>query len=257
MLDDIKKHNNSYNSWTALIIKQIYLIKAELLTLRMEWKWSLIIVLISPLSILFLLYLLTNNDNEYMIYIITGNVVMTLVTGTMLTLGQELGILKEVRGFDYYAVLSLRKINIIFAYLLRATILTIPSICILIIVGKCILNIPIIVHYSLFIIIVLSGLSLAGVGAAIGIYSSSANHASIVTQVVQPIIVYCAPVFLPLNSMPKFIQIASAFIPTTYIANAIRCSFHGCLDTKNIICICFFCIVSVFLVEKKIDWRQK
>lgn len=46
-----------------------------------------------------------------MIYALTGNMVMSMVTGTMLSLGQTLGVLKEFRGFDYYSVLPIKKIN--------------------------------------------------------------------------------------------------------------------------------------------------
>ena len=68
---------------TNMIQKQMYLCFAELLSLRLNWVWSLIIVLISPLSILFLLYMLVGDNEDMIIYIVTGNMVMSLVTGTI------------------------------------------------------------------------------------------------------------------------------------------------------------------------------
>ncbi len=182
---------------------------------------------------------------------------MSLVTGTMLTLGQELGLLKDVRGFDYYASLPLYKVQLIMAYLIRATIITIPSIVMLIAVGKIAFNVQIVIHISLFVIVFLSGMSLAGLGAFIGIYSRNSSHASTITQILQPIIIYCAPVFVPMQNMPKVMQVISWFIPTTYVASALRSSFNGIFDWFNIFMLIAFCVISVYLVEFKIDWRQK
>lgn len=239
-------------------VTQWFLIKSELLMLRVNWQWSLFIVLVAPLSVLLFLYLLLGRaDSSYMTYALSGNIIMSLVTGTMLTLGQELGFLKDVRGFDYYASLPLYKIQLITAYLIRATIITIPSIMILIAIGKIAFNVQIVIHISLFVIVFLSGMSLAGLGAFIGIYSRNSSHASTITQILQPIIIYCAPVFIPSQNMPKVMQVISWFIPTTYVASALRNSFNGIFDWFNIAILIAFCVISVYLVEFKIDWRQK
>lgn len=247
-----------FSTIKEFIIKQWFLIKAEMLSLRINWQWSLFIVLVAPLSMLYFLYLLIGrSEPEYMTYVVSGNVIMSLVTGTMLTLGQELGFLKDVRGFDYYASLPLYKFQLIMAYLIRATIITLPSILILILVGKVAFDVQIVIHFSLFIIVVLSGMSLAGLGACIGIYSRNSSQASTITQVLQPLIVYCAPVFVPLESMPRFMRVISMFIPTTYVASALRNSFSGIFDWKNITILVIFCVLSIYLVEFRIDWRQK
>lgn len=256
---NIKSKQKSLRHFTVptWIIKQFYLIKAELLSLRLNWQWSLLIVLVSPLSMLLFLYFLMDGNSEYMFYVISGNIVMSLVTGTMLTLGQELGFLKDIRGFDYYAALPLKKTNLIIAYLVRATITAIPSIIVLIIVGKLLFKINIAIHFSFPIIVILSGFSLSGLGSLIGIYSRNSGQANILTQILQPIIVYCAPVFTPAEKMPNMIRIVSHFIPTTYVAKALRSSFVGVFDWTDILMLVAFCAISVILVEFKIDWRQK
>lgn len=258
MKNRLSNQLNLYSAIKELIIKQWFLIKAEMLSLRINWQWSLFIVLVAPLSMLYFLYLLVGRTTpEYMTYVVSGNVIMSLVTGTMLTLGQELGFLKDVRGFDYYASLPLYKFQLITAYLVRATIITLPSILILIIIGKAVFDVQIAIHFSLFIIVFLSGMSLAGLGACIGIYSRNSSQASTITQILQPLIVYCAPVFVPLESMPRFMRVISMFIPTTYVASALRNSFIGVFDWQNIIVLVAFCGLSMYLVEYKIDWRQK
>ena len=113
---EINKSSQNKSGIKDYLTKQFYLIKSELLTLRLSWKWSLLIVLVSPISVLIFLYLLVGMKNpDYMNYVISGNIIMSLVTGTMLTLGQELGVLKQIRGFDYYASLPIKKIQLITA----------------------------------------------------------------------------------------------------------------------------------------------
>lgn len=246
------------SSVQSFLRKQFYLIKAELLSLRLSWQWSLLIVLVAPLSMLMFLYLLVGQHNPaYMTYAITGNIIMSLVTGTMLTLGQELGLLKQIRGFDYYASLPLHKLQLIIAYLVRATVTTLPSILILIGVGGLLFKVELSIHWSLFLIVLLAGMSLSGLGVIIGVYSRNASQASTITQVLQPLIVYCAPVFIPVESMPTILRAISYFIPTSYVANAVRASLNGLVDGKSILILLAFCIVSIYLVEFKIDWRQK
>ncbi|MED9903356.1 MAG: ABC transporter permease [Lachnospiraceae bacterium] len=257
MIEELCQNNRVNESVKSSVQKQMYLIKAELLSLRLNWQWSLLIVLVSPLSVLFFLYLLMGENVAYMPYIVTGNIVMSLVTGTMLTLGQELGLLKQICGFEYYAVLPIKKIYLIVAYLVRATLTTIPSILILMFVGKYILKLPIRFHVSFIVIVLLSGISLSALGAFIGMYSKDSEQASIFTQVIQPVIVYCAPVFMPLEQMPQSIKYISYLIPTTHVANALRASLGGQFDWVSIGILVIFSIISIILVEFKMDWRQK
>lgn len=251
-LNDFNGKNNKFST----LIKQMYLIRAELLTLRLDWKWSFLVVLLNPLGMLFFLYFIFQKNGDYQLYIITGNMVMSLVTGTMLTLGQELGLLKQIRGFDYYATLPIRKIFLITAFITRSTLTTIPSMLILLLAGRFLLNINIIFHPSLIIVLLLSGYSLSALGGFIGLYSRDVNQASMMTQIIQPIIVYVAPVFIPIEYMPKTINLISYIIPTKYVAQALRASCIGVFDYKSIIILLLFCIVSVILIEFKMDWRN-
>lgn len=258
-MEETRKDNLNIEktSFKSALIKQFYLIKAELLSLRLEWKWALIIVLATPLSMLFLMSFFFKDNREYLVYAITGNLVMSLVTGTMLTLGQELGILKDIRGFDYYAALPVRKINLIIAYLLRATLTTLPSMLVIIIVSRFFLHIDVKLHISLLIVAVLSGLSLSAVGAFIGIYSKNASQASILTQVLQPLVVYFAPVFIPMESLPPVLRYIAYIIPTKYVAEALRAGTAGYFDWRAIGILFLFSVISIFLIEYRMDWRQK
>ena len=252
-----KNNNNNKNGKLMELYKQFYLIKCELMILRIDWLWTLLIVLITPLTLLLLLYYITGDSSQSSrYYLLTGNMVMSLTTGTMLTLGQELGILKQVRGFDYYITLKVRKIQLIFAYIVRTTILTLPSMFVIFIVGKYFLDIPINIHLSLILVVLFSGLSLSAIGGFIGLYARDASQASIITQVIQPIFVFCAPVFIPVSKMPNFMFYISRFIPTTYVASALRDSCKGIYDIRSILILFMLSLISIILIETKMDWRS-
>ena len=256
IIDTLSIHNQVNKDWKQSLVCIFFLVKAELLNLRLDWKWAILVVLINPLCMLFFLSAIMRENNETLIYIITGSMVMTLVTGTMLSLGQELGALKEIRGLDYYSVLPISKFSIIFALVTRTTIISIPSMLVLLLAGEWIFHVQLNINWSFAIIILFSGYSLSAIGAFIGLYSRDANQASVITQIIQPLVIFLSPVFIMPKDLPLFLNIISMVIPTRYVAEALRNSCQGIFDVKNVLFLMTFCIISILLIEKKLDWRE-
>lgn len=114
-----------------------YLLKTRLFEIRESWVWYLIMVCITPLSFIITLGIyFKGTDTRLLEFIVSGNMVMGMVTGSMLTLGQNLGFEKEYKGFDYYATLPISKSAIIISYVISSTILTLPSTIIIYIIGN-------------------------------------------------------------------------------------------------------------------------
>ena len=259
-LNTIFKNNNtsySYNYPKMTYLKNFYyLLKTSLFVIRQEWVWYILMACITPLSLMFFLGFYFKYDNpDMLLFIITGNMVMSLVTSAMLTLGQDFGRLKQVKGFDYYATLPISKISIIVAFVTRTTLLSLPSVAIIFVIGSVYLNIPFNLHPIILVVIILGGYSLSGIGAIIGIYSKDAQTASLITQIVHPLIVFLAPVLIPEKSLPKIIMYVSYVIPTKYVANAFRYAVQGKISYIDIIILLTISVASVYLVGIKLDWR--
>ena len=243
------------NSLKTSIRNQALLILTELSSIRLDWKYTLLIGLVSPVSFLLLLSLFVKGDNEALTYIVSGNMVLTQVTGTMLSLGQEMGVLKEIRGFDYYSTLPISKMNLVIAHVTKATLLSMPSILMIWFLGNKVFYANITLTFSSIIILLLSGYTLSAIGAVIGTRARDAEQASVITQVVNPILTFCSPVFVPENYLPRWLNTISYLFSTRYVAAALRNSMSGTNDPFPIAMVLFFCLISIFLVNKFMDWR--
>lgn len=258
-LDRLFENNASVvvkKGYKQFFVNLYYLFKTSLFIIREDWLWYLLMICIRPLSIMiFLGFYFQDSSNDIILFIITGNMVMSIVTGTMLTLGQNLGMLKQYKAFDYYATLPVSKIALIIALVTRTTILVLPSMLTIFLIGNFYFGLEMTFHPLILLIIFISGYSLSGIGAIIGIYSRNMQTASLITQIVQPIVVFMAPVMIPENYLPRILKYTSHLMPTTYVARALRGAVVGQIAYFDLVIILIVSVISIYLVGVKLDWR--
>lgn len=237
----------------------LVLLWTQLFTLRIGWFWYLVMMSLQPLTLLlFIRFLLGPSDKSVVLYLITGNIVLSLSLSSMLSLGQDLGWLKDDHAFDYYATLPIPKSALILAIVTRSALFALPSIAIILILGIWFFDISLAPHPLVLIVLLLGSYSLSGLGAIIGFYSPSGRVANLLTQIIQPMIVFLSPVFVPVDRLPRILQFTSNLMPTTYIAQALRDSLLGGVSAStwsSILVITAVTIVSFVFVEKGLDWR--
>lgn len=236
----------------------LYLTWSQLLNIRTGWVWYFLLSSFIPIITLFFLFLILSYQIDIAVYVVTGNIVFAVVLGSLGTLGEQLGWMKQNRFFEHYAVLPVSKLSLITALVIRSTLFSIPPMAAVLIIGKFLFKLPIILHPALILIFILSGFSMSGIGALIGIYSKDANHANIATRVVFPILVFAAPVMVPVTYLPGILQYTSVLMPTTYIANVFRGALSGQTGWSfwlDMLIICLFTFVSLYFVARRFDWR--
>ena len=238
-----------------------YLLWSQIIEMRTGWVWYLLMLSFIPCTTLFFFgFFVKSGQEEMALFIVTGNVIFSLVLGTLNMLGQQLGWMKERQAFDHYATLPISKTALIVAMVTRGTLFSFPAMLTLFVVGKFLFNLPINPHPLLIPVVLLSGYSLAGVGAVIGFYSPNGQIANIATQVVFPVVVFVAPVMVPPQNLPTILRITSKGFPTTYIASAFRATVAGNIGPDvwtDLGVILGFAVVSLYLVAKKFDWRAR
>lgn len=236
----------------------VWLLFGEILTLRLEWFWYLVQVSFGPLAyMMFLWFLLRPEDQNVLAYILSGSLVTSLCTGAMLSLGQHIGWLKDLNAYEYYAALPLSKSSFVFALATRGVVLALPSTVIVLGFGRLVFGLAI--DVAIAPVLLLCAYSLSGLGAVIGFYSPTAEAASMGTQVLSTILVFFAPVFLPLEHLPKILQRTSLVLPTTYAASAVR-SVMGTgrgFPWRDIAVLAACTLVSLVLIPRKLDWRSR
>ncbi len=236
----------------------LYLLWTQILNVRTGWVWYFLLSSFIPILTLFFLFMILGYQIKYAIYIVTGNVVFAVVLGSLNTLAEQMGWMKQSRFFEHYAALPISKISLIIALVTRCTLFSFPAMAGVLLIGKWLFKLPIIIHPMLFVVFVMSGFALSGIGAFIGITSTNSNRANITVRVVFPVLVFAAPVMIPMQNLPVVLRYFSVILPTTYIANAFRAVLAGRFDVNLLIdltVILLFTIVSLYLVARKFDWR--
>jgi len=238
-----------------------FLFLGQAFEIRTRWFWFIFQMTFVPVSFLLFLWLLIGRDDPAaMLYVITGNVTQGIAMSGMLSLGQEIGGMKDAQTFEFFASLPVSKLGFISAMLFRATVFTIPASVLVFVVGSLFFDLSFQFHPLLLLLIPLGGLSLSGLGALVGFYSPNGKVAGLATQVLNPIIVFLAPVFIAREALPPLLDTTSSFIPTTYLAEALRDCVTGTVGPQTYLAILVlggFAIVSLWLVAAKVDWRAR
>jgi len=246
--------------WAAVrkfVVDTWFVFVSQALAFRHMWFWSVVMVTFIPLCTMGFLLLFGKPSPERITYILTGSITYAVSSQAGLSLGQWIGGLKMRRVFDYYASLPISKLSFIYGLNLNALLLCVPSSLLLVVISVLGFHHPVRDPLLFLVAFVLGGFSLAGVGAMIGFYSRSGQIASNVTQIVDPILVFFAPVYMPEEALPLVLRYTSWFMPTRHVARLLRSSFGGATggEWQSIAILVGFIIISVLLVHHGLDWR--
>ncbi|MEW6398094.1 MAG: hypothetical protein AB1503_02860 [Bacillota bacterium] len=158
---------------------------------------------------------------DRLLCVITGSVAQGLCTAAMLSPGQDIGMMKDARTFEYYASLPISKLNFILALATRAMILALPSSLMLLAAGSLFLGLPARPSPLLALVLICAGYSLAGLGAFVGSFSPDGRVARWTTQLVSPVLLKHPR---PYSAAPAG---SCRFFPATYVASSLRASLLG------------------------------
>lgn len=236
----------------------LWLLRGELFQLRTTWFWYLVMMSFTPLVTVAFLWFFSGSSPGALQFIITGSITTAISTSAMLTLGQDIGQMKDAGRFEYYASLPISKSTFILALATRSMILALPSPLILLAIGALAFGMPVSISPVVAIVFALSGFSLAGLGAFIGFFSREGRIAGLVTQMVNPLITFLAPVYTAHENLPGVLQRTSQFLPTTYAARALRASISGAVTRQTWLDIGFLAlwtVVTLTLASSRLSWR--
>jgi ABC-2 type transport system permease protein len=227
-----------------------------MLLMRTAWFWYLVQMSLNPLALLVFVYLLWDNPQAAQ-FAVTGSLVVTMSSSAMLSLGQHVGWMKETNAYEHYAALPVSRKLLVAAIATRGVLLALPSILIVALIGHIALDVRITVLGA--VILILGAYAMSGLGAFVGFWSKDARMASMATQVLATIIIFLAPVYIPLEQMPGFLRYTAMAIPTTYVARALRLSAAGgglSALWPDLTVLLGLALISLLLVPLRLPWRR-
>jgi len=149
---------------------------------------------------------------DSLVYVLTGSILLSLMFENQNKVAQNFAYMKTMGTLDFLGTLPVRRYMVIMATVLAFFALSAPAL----------ISTLVFVSWLILLVIPLCVLSLAGIGAVIGIVTRTQEESSSLTLLVTMILVFFGPVIIPANRLPGWLLAASHLSPTTYAASALR-----------------------------------
>jgi ABC-2 type transport system permease protein len=234
------------------------LLLIELSNWRWSWRMMVLTGIIAPLLGIISLSAFSH-DRESLTYVLTGNVVLSLLFGNLEKVQTHFVFMRQVGTLDYFATLPIRRFVLILAVMLSFILLSLPSVVVTILFGSIFLGIPIAPNPLILLILPLCAMPLAGVGAIIGTYARTPEEAGSISLLLTLSMLGLGPVIIPPDHLPQFLLLLGHLSPATYAASALRQTLIGPITGQLLLDIAVllgFSLISFWLAARKMDWRQ-
>jgi ABC-2 type transport system permease protein len=232
---------------------------AQLSSYRGSWIMQTFISLMVPFALIFSARALIGTlDIHRAIFLLGGNMTMSIAFGPTTFLISKLGWSRQNHEFDYWLALPVPKLTIVLAIISTAVLFALPGMLGSYLLGSLLLGLPLTGAWTLLFLIPLGVLPLAGVGAFLGTFAPNGQTATLLCNLLIFVVGFLSPMFIPPGQLPRILQITCLFIPTTYVADAFRSVLganFGDSFVFDIIVLLLCSIVCLTLAHWKMEWR--
>ncbi|MEW6523027.1 MAG: ABC transporter permease [Bacillota bacterium] len=226
---------------------------------RNEWYFHVILGPLFPLAILaFMRMTGAVRDPAGALYVTAGNAIAALVLGPMQSLNNDLAWGRQRNDLEYYSTLPFSKLQLILAFVSVSTVFTIPGMLLTIFIGSAWLGFPVVANPLVLPIMLVSALSMAGLGAVMGVHARNGHHANMMNGIASLVVTFMSPLLIPYENLPLVLRFTSKLLPTSYAADAFRAALAGRSDPAvlaNLGVVVLFAVAFLVLATKRLDWR--
>lgn len=236
------------------------LLYIELLNWRWGWRPLILTGILLPvLSIALLGYIVgPGGETGRYAHILTGNVTVALIFTNMRRVTTRFSWMRDAGTLDYYGTLPVRHYLVVLAVLFAFFLLSLPSVLVTLLFGAYFLDIKLQVNLLAIGILPLAALSLAGLGAYVGMAARSTEMAQTYSQALLFLFLALGPVMIPSDNLPYLLRIAGWMNPATYGASALRHVILGPVTNRlwlDVALLIGLATVTLYLVDRKISQR--
>jgi ABC-2 type transport system permease protein len=195
-----------------------------------------------------------------LVYVMTGNIVVSLLFGTMNSVQSHTEWLRFQGGFDYFATLPIRRYAFTLAVALTFLLFSLPPLAVTLLLGSLWLRVPISLSPFVVIVIPLCALPLAGLGAMLGLIGRTRGESGSLTRLFTLLMITLGPVVIPPDRLPGVALTLGLFSPATYAASALRQTTVGPLTERIVVDLAVLTgmtLLFLWLVGRKMTWHQR
>jgi ABC-2 type transport system permease protein len=243
-----------------ILVQLLDLFLIELTNWRWSWRSMVLTATLAPVaSILALGVFARDSGMEALTYILTGNLVISLMFGNMDNVQSHFLFMRFNGSLDFFATLPIRRFALILAVMLSFLLLSLPSMAVTLLLGALYLHVPIAPSPLLLVVIPMCAIPLSGIGALIGSSVRTPQHGGALSLLVTLVMAALGPVVVPPGRLPQAFVLLGTLSPATYAASALRQALVGPLSGRITIDLAVLAAlaVAVFcLVGRTMKWRQ-
>jgi ABC-2 type transport system permease protein len=250
------------SGWRKFGIDFKYLWLEQLLEVRTMWYWFFVFSIFMPFSMVFGFARIGSGltDRDSLLYIITGSAIFAVATEGVVTMSQKFGEMKKMGMIVYYASLPISKTAFIMAAISVRMLVILPGMILPILVGPMLYGLTFEFSFWVLLLLPLTGLTLSAIGMVIGTLVNSLELIGVIGNILIFILLFAAPIFIPIQALPAPLQWFGYLVPPTYAAEALRQAIGGNIDSSfyfNLGMLILMSGVSLAAVSKWLRWQLK
>lgn len=186
----------------------------------------LFVATLQSLGILMLLRgVVHDNDRVAARAVVAGSTVLVVAFVALNLLAQRFGALKASRALDYYGALPVPVASVVLGTAASYATFTIPGALLTAVVGTALYGLPFGGLWVAIPVVVVAGVAMSGVGAALGLAMPRAELATVAGQLAMTAVLFLG-VIAP-QHLPGALQAVRDVVPSTYPVDALASALSG------------------------------
>jgi ABC-2 type transport system permease protein len=157
--------------------------------------------------------------------VVAGSSVTVVSFVALNLLAQRYGALRASRALDYYGALPVRPSAVVTATAAAWASFTVPGSVLVAVGGAAFYKLPLAHVWVIAPVVVAAGVSLAGLGALLGLLAPRPEIATVAGQLGMSLVMFLG--LVPAHRLPGILQAARAIVPSTYAVDAFAESFRS------------------------------
>ena len=243
------------------VIQLLDLTLIQLANWRWSWRATLLTGLVAPVMGTAALGVFARDSGaEAMAYVLTGNMVMSLLFGTFDRVSTHFAYMRAVGRLDFFATLPVYRVALILATVVAFLGLALPAVAITLLVGTLILDVDLAISPWIVVVVPLIGVSMCGLGALLGVSVRTPEEVGNLSSLITFVLLGFGPVIVPPDRLPDVVTTLGYLSPATYAASALRQTVLAQPDSiplgVDLIVLAAILAGSLWVVGRFMDWRQ-
>lgn len=200
-------------------------------------------------------------SREVAVIYISGNLVASISNMCVVALAQVLIGMRMQHGFEHLATLPIFAGSPILGTFLGFFVTTVPSLIVMPWLGSLLFNAAIEVSGWLILVILLTMVTMIGIGGVLGTFSENYRKANTITMIAMFFVMFATPLYYPMESLPFVIQVFQRFLPFSYSLEAMRTLMINPVISsvviRDIIVLVIWMVIALCLASRFVTWKQR